>query len=194
MTPLRPILVFLLLAGHALAAPSAIDDVTARRELARVLRDDGQIANAIAEYRKLLATDPQDTATTIELAEVLLWNKEPAESARLLATVPPAKLGATGQRVLGAIALDQGKFAAAEDHFAKALALAPEDDHTRFDYAQVLTWQKKFPAALAEYQRLLERHPNDIQLRRNYAQVLGWAGQRDAAIEQWRLTLTPAKP
>lgn len=180
----------LTLAITAFAEPPVIDNATARLELARTLRDDGQLAEAATEYRRLLAADPKQTGAALELAEILIWQKQLDEAARLLAAIPDDQLGADGHRAVAELAVQQNDFAKAAEHFAKAVALKPDDDRTRFAYAQALTWLKKYDAALEQFAILLEHRPDDVQLRRHYAQVLGWAGKRQAAIEQWRKSLS----
>jgi len=183
-------ILLLFLAATAFADPPAITDATARLELARTLRDDGQLAQAADEYRKLLPADQKQTGAAIELAEILVWQKQLDDATRQLAAIPDDQLGTDGHRTLGELAVQQSAFAKAAEHFAKAVALRPDDDRTRFAYAEALTWLKKYDDALEQFAILLEHKPNDVQLRRHYAQVLGWAGKRQAAIEQWRKSLS----
>lgn len=80
-----------------------------------------------------------------------------------LALSAPAAEGAPLTR-LGAVALDAGAFAVADQAFRAALARAPGDAAAAIGLAAALTGQRRFEAAQAAARNGLEANPGDLRL------------------------------
>ncbi len=201
LIPIASLTFFLILPGlQAAERPSGsrpgteIDQLAARVELARVLRNDAQLGQAEAEYRRVLEAAPDMPGVREELAEVLLWQKRPGEARELMKSLDPDNLSGAGLKLMGDLAVQDDEFAEAQQWYERALVEMPDDVKLRFALAESLAWQKKYDASAAHLKALVTEHPEDVQVRRRYAQVLGWNGQNDEAAEQWRLSLGDNAP
>ena len=173
-------------------AVAAISDAEARLELARVLSYSKNYDEALAEYRKVLAARPGDTALRAEYGQVLGWAGRRQEAVAALSALPAEALPPAAAVLLADLRLGEEKFAEATELYRRALAAEPDDLPTRFKLARVLSFQKRHDEALAEFDRILSAAPDDVQVRRHRAQVLGWAGRHAEAAAEWRRTLPDA--
>jgi thioredoxin-like negative regulator of GroEL len=164
-------------------------DAGTRLELARALRNGGRMEEAEAEFRKVLASDPGSVEARLDLAQLLVWKKGLEEARGLLAGIGEAEGGARLRAIRADMAVAEGSLEEAAALLEKVVEENPEDDRSRFQWAQVLSWLKRYEASLKEYEILVERRPGDLQLRRHFAQVLGWAGQHERSAEEFRKTL-----
>lgn len=193
---LRPLALALLVCASSFAVAqeedAPISDSMARVEMARAMRADARLREAIVEYRKVLAAEPGNATAACELAQTLVWNHENAEAAKILAGIPENKLTPAGLEAAADLSIDSGKF---EDALAKLRALekTQPSPKVRYRIASVLTWLKKYDEALPIYEELLKQAPGDVQLRRRYAQTLGWAGRNREAAGQWEISLKPGQ-
>jgi tetratricopeptide (TPR) repeat protein len=121
-------------------APDDIAELIARGELADLLRGAGDLDPALTEARlaveraELIGSPPQQHTAAIRLAHVRQWRGEFAESDALFARVVPAGAGfgpaidAFTRQHAGLNDYEQGRYAAAAEHFAAALALRRASD------------------------------------------------------------------
>jgi thioredoxin-like negative regulator of GroEL len=182
------ILMLLLALSCPMRAQNAIDDLAARLEMARILRDSSKWDESIATYRKLLELDPSNRAAAGELVQVLVWTKQTKEAETLLAGIPEREWTPAAQAAAADLDIQAGRFDAAEKRLRSLLAIEPSDK-LKLQLASVLSWKKQYPEAMEIFKALVEANPTDIQLRRKYAQVLGWAGRPDEAADQWKRSL-----
>jgi len=170
----------------------AISEQTARLQIARLLGQDARVQEAVAEYRKLLAEEPDLYEARLELAGLLSTMGETEEARAMLEAIPKEKLDRGGWETLASIHESQSQFAEAQKIYEDLLSRDPGNQRLRFRLALVLSWQKKYDESLKYLRELARERPEDLQLWRHYAQILGWAGHHGEAIEAWRRTLPPA--
>lgn len=184
------LVVFSVLITSAISADivEEIDETQARIEFARVLRAENQWNEAIENYRKVLAVQPENYEVAAELAQTLAWNKQPEAAEKILADIPEEHRTSAAIEVAIDIDIRENRMDAAEQKIRQLLAIA-ETDPLRFRLASVLSWTKKYDESTKIFADLVERNPSDVQLRRRYAQVLGWAGKSSEASEQWKRSL-----
>jgi hypothetical protein len=112
--------------AHELAR-SAPRSASARTALAAALRRAGELDEAAAQLRGVLALAPGDAVAHHELAVVLLRQGKRAEAVSLLEEAVRRIPDPTLYRDLGEILMRQGKPALATTNFERALRLAPGD-------------------------------------------------------------------
>ena len=175
------------LAQHSIAASDA---VPARRFLASLYADQGQTNEAMAQWRKALELDPDDTAALAELAAALidLRQLDDADAAlqKLLA------LDAShmrGRYLKGLLLWERGQVEQAGREFrlaqrqSGAAALIPR---VYYMIGLVLKREGRLAEAANNMARYLERVPNDVDARLDLGAVYYALGRRADAVEQWQ--------
>ncbi len=121
-------------------APDDIAELIARGELVDLLRGAGDLDAALTEARlaadraELVGTAPQQHTAQLRLAHVHQWRGEFADSDALFADLVPAGSGfgpaidAFTRQHAGLNDYDQGRYAAAAEHFAAALEVRRATD------------------------------------------------------------------
>lgn len=166
-----------------------IPDWQARWELARALSYLQRYDESLAEYRKVLALRPDDTAVRQDYGQVLLWSGRVEDSYAELSRVPAADLTPAAALALADTLVARRAYPEAEAIFRRELARNHGDHLTRLKLAEILSWTKRYDEALALYRTILEALPDDVQVRRRYALVLLWAGRVDESAAELRRTL-----
>lgn len=101
-------------------------------------------------------------------------------------------------------AVKQQRYAEAERHLRRYLALEPDDEDARFLLARVVAWQGRYGEAIAEYDQLLKASPENADYWLGKGQTLLWVPDNAAASacferalrlaprdpEAWRLAVT----
>ena len=172
--------------------PSARDDMPdwqARLELARLLSDSGQHAEAADEYRRVLQAHPDLAPARAGLARSLFWSGHPKEALAEINQVPSDALTPDDLRMRAELLLAAERPAEAVDALRAYLERRPDDLEARLKLADALSWTKRLDESLAQYERILTARPDDQQVRRAYARVLTWAGRNDDAIRELRKSL-----
>ncbi len=136
-------------AAHQLSAALAITegrlaeapaDLEARGWRARLLAWSGQLAEAEAEYRRVLAAAPEDTDILAGLADVLARQQRSEEALALLSRareLAPSRPDILTRR--GRVWRSLGRAAEARQDFHAALALDPQDGEAKAGLASVAT-------------------------------------------------------
>ena len=119
-------------------APDEIAELIARADLVVLLRGVGELdealneANAAVDRAEVAGTPAQQHTARVRLAHVHQWRGEFAESNMLFTELLPAApqfgpvIGAFTHQHAGKNDYDQGHWADARDHFARALAIREE--------------------------------------------------------------------
>jgi hypothetical protein len=127
-----------VLRGEIRGAPDEIAELMARGELVALLRGIRRLdealneANAAADRAEIAGTPAQQHTARVRLAHVHQWRGEFAESNLLLTELLPAArqfgpvIEAFTHQHAGKNDYDQGHWADARDHFARALAIRDE--------------------------------------------------------------------
>lgn len=138
-----------------------VSDFAARLALARLLASSArELSPAIKEYRLLLQARPHDPQIRLELAQLLIREKQYPEAIRELQTVLRQRPGdPKAVAALARIYLWTKKYPEAIRLFEdlqQRRALAADQ---LADLARAYTWNRQYPQAIAAYQGLLKAQP-----------------------------------
>lgn len=165
------------------------EDLERRHELARLLAQDrGQLREALAEYRKLLAARPDQATWREEYRELLLWDPAHVDEAiteyRRLERERPGDFEVK-RKLAELIARRYPKSDEAAERYAALVARRPEDAKLRLTYAEVLAADpRRRRQAIEAYREALDRNPR-YEVRETYADLLSSEKDRrpDAALQ-----------
>jgi tetratricopeptide (TPR) repeat protein len=136
-------------------------------------------AEAIAEYRRAIALDPNLAPAQLNLGIALL-DSDPAAAAESLATAAKLLPGEAKPVYLQGEALERtGKRSEAIERYRAALALAPNDDAILFALARELLADKQSAAAESSFRQLLALKPDSAPAQLGLAETL--LGERKTA-------------
>jgi tetratricopeptide (TPR) repeat protein len=174
-----------------------VSNFEARRVLARLLASSGrELAQAVREYRLLLQARPHDVQIRLELAQLLIREKNYPEASRELQTILRQRPGdPRAATALARIHLWTKNYPEAIRLFEalkQRQLLTP--DHMA-DLARAYTWNRQYPQAIAAYQDLLRVLPRPTaELYAELADVYLYAKNLPAAVIDYRraLELDPA--
>jgi predicted Zn-dependent protease len=161
------------------------------RMLEGIYRITGDVANAntAADHVATLKHLPADVVTATSHFED--GDLDPAE------TIIRAFLIRNGNhpdamRLLARIGIAREVFDDAETLLEGVLALAPDYDAARFNYAQVLTFRHKYGLALKQIERLMKLDRHNQEYRRIAATIAVGLGEHETAISIYRDLLKEA--
>jgi tetratricopeptide (TPR) repeat protein len=172
-------------AGEALEAARAelarTGSAAARVDVARCLLASGQEAEANAELDRALAADPGDLMA-LDLrhwpAERHDLEKVQAAAEKLAAHADAHPMSAGSWRMLARARLAIGDADGALALFAKAVALAPDDDELRAEWWAELVRRQRAHEVLADAAAIGEMPKRDWKLRWNEAEALAAEGRK----------------
>lgn len=170
------------------------EDLTRRHKLARLLAQDrGQLNEALAEYRKLLAARPGETNWRAEYRELLVWDPRHLDEAiREYRSYEKERPGdfAIQRKLAEMIARRDPRSDEAAQRFAALVARRPEDAALRLQYAEVLGADpRKRERAIDAYREAVARRP-DPAVRETFADLLSSSEtHRAEAVMQYRVLL-----
>jgi tetratricopeptide (TPR) repeat protein len=155
-------------ARNALAT-IAPDSARMHQMIAQQVINDGDASDAIVQYRRALAIDPQLPGGSYELAEAILLDSPSGESLNLATTLlmqtltaDPRNAGAEAK--LGTIAAIQNDSTLAESHFSRALAIQPNDLDALKGMAQIAMNQGRVQKAVEYLLNAIQVSPLDDAL------------------------------
>ncbi|WP_263587897.1 hypothetical protein [Sphingopyxis sp. GC21] len=172
--------------------PAAARDFLAGRDLVAE-RDGNSIERAITLLRGVIRDDPGFGPGFAALSEALILSREFGRRSDMQA-FPEARtaarralrlspLLASSHRVNGFIAYWwDGDFAAAQHHFDRAIALAPDDANSRFWFGNILADHGDSREALLQLNRARALLPGSIAIQTDLAWAEWSAGHREAAV------------
>jgi tetratricopeptide (TPR) repeat protein len=139
-----------------------------RYELAQVLREQGLVDEAVAQYRGALEVTPRLARLHVGLGNALRDRGELEQAIRhyrlALETHPEHFLAHSN---LGAVYGKQGQMQEAVAHYRAALRARPDNATLRYNLANALRRQGKLDEAIASYLEALEREPDDARIHNN---------------------------
>ncbi len=158
-----------------------------RRTLAIVYLQNGKALEAVAQAREAVKREPDDAEGHFLLGSALRATGQPAEAVpELQKAVSKSTRPAPALHQL-ALAYAQLGEPKADETFARVLALEPNNQVARFDYASYLWQIRSFDRGNREMDRLLKSAPNDLALRRKYASQLLEEGRFEKAAGELAL-------
>jgi tetratricopeptide (TPR) repeat protein len=160
-------LTFQALDSMALAAPGSAQMHLA---LAEHLVNNGNLAGAVAEYRKALQLNPGLIAAHYELGEALLQDShsgsnllEAKKEVESVLSLNPSD--ADAECMLGKIDALSSNLKSASSHYAQALKLNPQDSCANLELAALLIKQEKTQEALSYLQSAASSDPTNAAVR-----------------------------
>lgn len=159
--------------------------VPALLSLSLVLRDAGDLKQAIAIARAATAADPKDARTWNQTGQMLIDAGDANGAAdalrKALALDPDLPEAHNG---LGVVFARAGGAARAEPEFREAVRTLPNYGEAHGNLATLLVWKQDFEDAAREFERAVRFEPGDAATRFNYASMLNGLHQFEAAKTQ----------
>lgn len=122
----------------------------AHSDLGTVLRAQGRLDEAVAEYREALRLKPMYPEAHYNLANLLAQQGHAGEAAEHYGAALRMRPDFWEARVnFGVLLLNDGRYDEAVEQFSAALRLNPDDEHARYNLAVTLARQGKMDAAVA---------------------------------------------
>jgi len=154
----------------------------------------GHPAEALASYRTSLKLSP-DYLPALEGAAQIEFERASPAAIPLVERVLRLRPGdATSHGMLAVLQYQQGKWAAAAEHFAKTGTLFDSQPGALHAYAICLVRLKRFDQAARVFQRTVALSPNDPQERRLLATVQLMAKQPTNALDTLQPLLQTGNP
>ena len=162
----------------------------AHNNLANILKERGQLDQAIGHYRQALLLKPGSAQIHLNLADAHQARSESAAAMRHYRRA----LKAAPDRVetylkLGNALLGQNAVAEAIDHYRRALQLAPDLALVHSNLGAALAIQRQFAEAIDHYRRALQLKPDFAEAHNNLGRLLALRGQFAEAIYHYRRAL-----
>ncbi|MDD3581545.1 MAG: tetratricopeptide repeat protein, partial [Desulfobacca sp.] len=176
-----------------LVAPEErVSDFQARLELARLLaasvRD---LSQAIQEYRLLVQSHPHNSQIRLELAQLLIREKNYPEASRELQAVLRQRPGDPQAAVaLARLYLWTKNYPEAIRFFEEVRQRRPLAPDQMADLARAYTWNRQYPQAIAVYEELLRIQPRPpAEWYRELGDVHLYSNNLSAAVSNYRRAL-----
>jgi len=172
----------------AIATPAV--EVYKKFDHATELGDKGQFEAAIAEWKELLSTNPDDSRIHNNLATALTrtgrYTEAIPEFEKALELNPQYH---TIYNNLGRTLLAAGKPDGAIVTFEKGLEYYPESPDLHDHLGLALASKGRFDEAMAEFNKALEIDPNYADAHRNLGRALAMSGRPDQAVPHFERAL-----
>jgi len=173
------------------------NSATAHNNLANILRQKGQLDEAIVHYRRALDLEPEYQFGRFNLGSTLLEQGSAAEAIGWLKAVLRADPNnAKAYYVLANALSKKGERNEAIAYYGRALRLEPDFADVHTDLANVLLEKDNLEEALVHYREALRLQPDNPGAHYNLAVGLVHKGDADSAIAELRIALQidPAYP
>lgn len=155
------------------------------RNMGRVYELLGRDDEAIAAYRRGIASDTSSDVSRQDLASFYMTHNRYAEAEAELKVIVRNNPNAAGPIAsLGHIYLSQGRIAEAETKFERVLQLAPRDAASHYSRGLVYAKKGELGDAITEFERALELRPDYAAARGDLAFAYFDNGEKDKAQEQ----------
>jgi len=173
---------------HALACTSG--NSIAHNNLGSAFRQQGRLNEALAQFQKALAIDPNDEDVYNNLGNVFFQQKRTDEAIscyqKALALDPNF---AEAHNNLGDVFLQQGRMNDAITQFQAALKIKPDYAEAHYNLGNALRRQGKVNEAIAQFQKALALKPQFAEAHYNLGNALLQQGQIKEAIAQFQTAL-----
>lgn len=173
------------------------EDFDATLLLGRSLLRLGKEADAREILERAAAIDPDSADPWVELAQLQLHRRAPAEAEVSLAEARKREESSPGVLLVeGKLAMLKGDATSAEQAFRRALAADPLEAEPRAQLGNLLLTQRRLVEAEALFREGLGRHPQSSELHFGLGNCLALAGKLNEAIPELEraLSLAPDSP
>jgi len=153
--------------------------------LGAVYLEKKRYAEAIEEYRKAIALEPNHHNAHVNLSFALATLQRPEEAIamadRALQIKPDSP---AAYHALGKAYLAKGDLAEALRYYEKAVQAAPDYVEAHYDWGNALARQERFGEAIPHFEAVLAARPENLSVRANLAIALLEVGRLGEAIFQ----------
>ena len=132
-------------------------------DLANFLLMSDNVSEAEQTYRKILTTHPQDPNAIARLGRLLVQQNRMDEVQALVSTIDPPSVDS--EIAVARIYFAAKKYAEAEQHFRKAIALDASSEGGHFGLAVTLEQLNRHEEAAESYRRVAELNPENFTAR-----------------------------
>ncbi len=155
----------------------------AHDNLGNVLARQGNVPDAIAQFRQALALNPADAEAHYDLGSALTRRGDAGEAIRQYRQALALNPGwAEARNNLGVTLAHLGRTEEAIAQYRQALQTRPNDVSTINNLANALSQQGRLEEALAQYRRALRLAPDNADVNNNLGKALLRTGDLDAAM------------
>ncbi len=180
-------------ADETLSAVIDVDGESAtaygKRGAVRIERE--QFSEAVADLRRAMELDPENSAYRIDLARALAGADQVSESiAELRGVMAHEPENPQAMVVLGTVLRSQGDRKAALDYHSKAVELAPDDAAAHFELGVSQNYMRRNQEAEASIKRATELGPDNALYWYAYGEVLRAQQRFEEAITPYRQALS----
>lgn len=156
------------------------------------LTEKGRVEEAVAEWTRALALNPDDARANTNLGALLLRQGKLDEAGARFRTAIAADPKLTDARDnLGAVLLHQGKVEEAIEHLQRSLEIDPDSTEARVNLGGALLMQGRYGDAVAQLREALRRDPERAAVLGNLAWIL--ATCPDARVRNGKEAVTLAE-
>jgi putative thioredoxin len=166
------------------------------RSRAKDLRGSGDLPAAVEALRKALELDPANDAARLDLAELLIEQKQLDEAQTLLAAVEPhidhdERLATLKQGVAFA---RSGQSGPGEEVLARRISSSPDDLEARLQLANLHAGRKRYRQAMDELLEILRRKKDfrEGEARRQMLAIFNLASSDPDLVSEYRRKLSSA--
>lgn len=162
----------------------APNDIGILTNLGALLQHRGHLQAACELYREVLTQDPDDMEVRCNLAQALADTGE-ASAALAEASTALQRSGEhpTALATVGAVLLNQHRYAEAREKLAKATAQQPHDDMTLVNYALSAAACGDDATAIRALQQAVEANPRNARATADLINALSAAGDDTGALQ-----------
>ena len=163
-------------------APPSVSRADALKTALELLRR-GQLDRAVAVYRRILETVPEDV-DALHFLGLALFQKGQADEAIALVTraVQLAPTYVDAQNNLGNMLMERGRTEQAEALYRQILTAHPERPDARVNLGALLARRDEPAAAETEFRRVLATHPQNVEALVNLGMLLQHTDRRTDAL------------
>lgn len=162
----------------------------AHNNLANILKQRGQLDQAIGHYRQALWLKPGSAQIHLNLADAHQARGEPAAALRHYRRALEAEPARVETHLkLGNALLGQHAVAEAINSYRQAVRLAPNLALAHSNLGAALAIQRQFAEAIEHYRQALQLKPDFAEAHNNLGRLLAVRGQLTEAIEHYRRAL-----
>lgn len=162
----------------------------AHNNLANILKERGQLDQAIGHYRQALLLKPGSGQIHLNLADAHQARGEAAAAMRHYGRALKAEPNRVEIHLkLGNALLGQNAVAEAVEHYRRALQLAPDLALVHSNLGAALALQRRDAEAMDHYRRALQLKPDLAEAHNNLGRLLALRGQFAEAIDHYRRAL-----
>ena len=163
------------------------EDVFSRRNSAKALAMAGRKQEAIAEYRRTVASKPRFGPAWLDLGQLLEQSGQKAEAERCYQQALTNRVHLANELVeLGRFCQLRGWFAAASTNFEDALKMQPSNPMLHLWAGQTLEKLQRKPQAAVHYGIAAKLAPEMPEVRFLHGVALGWEGKPLEAAQEFR--------